>query len=190
MNRHFAGKGCSSVQRCHYIAECRQTGAPTVPGKLEQNMAALDRDVVGHWRRHAATVGSARPWKRRRLPRTTTRRRPKETRRRRGGATALRCACAGHSERRRHPKEALERGAAPTRKRGRRPPAEAPACTRHCDLRRRRPPPRRRAGCACWALWWTVNGTPSTPDGISFTVRAPGHLNRQIAFVWLGSLKY
>ena len=92
MNRHFAGKGCSSVQRRHYIAECRQTGAPTVPGKLEQNMAALDRDVVGHWRRHAATVGAARPSKRRRLTQRATGWRPKAARRRRGSASALRCA--------------------------------------------------------------------------------------------------
>ncbi|KAG2639627.1 hypothetical protein PVAP13_2KG021016 [Panicum virgatum] len=82
--------------------------------------------------------------KRRRSPRTATGWRPKATRRRRGG-------------------EALEHGAAPSRKRGRRPPAEARRVyARRCDLRRRRR--RRRAGSARrTAPGWTVNAVHPGP---------------------------
>ena len=95
-----------------------------------------------------ATVGSEGLWKRRRSPRTTTGWRPK---RRGGGATALRCAARAPAiprrvGRRQHLKEALEQA---WRRRGNVDDGHQrkhAACTRRCDLRRRRPASGARTG--------------------------------------------
>ena len=68
---------------------CRQTQAHR---PCQASSSRTWRRRAGTWRRHAATVGAARPSKRRRLTQRATGWRPKAARRRRGSATALRCA--------------------------------------------------------------------------------------------------
>ena len=118
-----------------------------------------------------ATVGSAGLWKRRRSPRTSTGWRPKATRRRRHGparAPGIRRRLGRCQGARRHPKVALEHGAAPSRKRGQRPPARASRV--YATLGHPWTP-----GAARWAPrpGWTVNEENTVHPGRYFISR-PG----------------
>ena len=143
MKLHFAGERCSSVQRCHYIAD-RQAQRPCQASSSRTSMAAPGRDVAEHWpplaRRGCGSEGG-----------DLGRQLGGGPRRRGGGATALRCAARAPAIPRRvgsrqHLKEALEQA---WRRRGNVDDGHQrkhAACTRRCDLRRRRPASGARAG--------------------------------------------
>ena len=162
MNLHFAGERCSSVQRYHYIAD-RQTSS-----------SRTWRRRAGTWRRHAATVGAARPSKRRRLTQRATGWRPKAARRRRGSATALRCAARVPAIPRRVSRRAAAAegdtrahgGAVEETWKTATGGSMAPVRDAGISIDAGRGGDGERGARAGRHPGWTGNGTPSTPDGI------------------------